>query len=194
MTNWGVALHLSSTTIRTMPPFGPPRVSRPLPHLRLLPRHVHTPWVCVPSHQVVVARQLRSGVTASSAGDVALSTTLPTTGLPSVVDTVTTKWSRNPFDALPSGEASMGAVLEFTMRSGTSGAVVPLPTLPVGGSAPNGTAGGPVAMPVHFRIAVGAWAVPVAPLRPHTPCASFVSPSLPSLSVDFATCCGCLGD
>jgi hypothetical protein len=61
-------------------------------------------------------------------------------------------WPRNPFDALPGGEAGVGGVLEYTLRSGASGAELALP----GTGAPSG---GP---PMRFLVAMGAyWVVAV---------------------------------
>jgi hypothetical protein len=110
--------------------------------------------------QVEVARSLRDGLAITqqiggrSTGndDVTLSSSLPTVGLPVVVDTMKTVWPRNPFERLPGSELGLGGVLEFTMRDGASGSEVPLPVTPPS----TGTALASVRMmPVHFLVPVG---------------------------------------
>jgi hypothetical protein len=101
--------------------------------------------------QVEVTRSLREGLRISSGSSsgllaqVTLSPALSSQGLPSVVDAMKTVWPRNPFDPLPLGEASVGGVLEYTLRDGTTRTVVDLP--PVTSS----TAG----LPMHFLVAIG---------------------------------------
>jgi hypothetical protein len=88
-------------------------------------------------------------VTNSSGGllsTVSLAPGLVTRGFPTVVDTIQTMWPRNPFDALPGGEAGVGGVLEYTLRSGDSGVELALPG--------TGTLGG--GPPMRFLVAMGA--------------------------------------
>ena len=113
-----------------------------------------------------MARSLRDGLsttqqTASArdrgtwSDDVTLSSSLPTVGLPTVVDTMKTVWPRNPFEALPGSELGLGGVLEFTMRDGATGTEVSLPATspPPAGVVP-ATAPGQM-MSVHFLVPVG---------------------------------------
>jgi hypothetical protein len=101
--------------------------------------------------QIEVTRSLREGLTTSSGSNrgllapVTLSPALSSQGLPSVVDAMKTVWPRNPFDPLPPGEASVGGVLEYTLRDGATRAVVDLPPV-------TSSTGG---LPMHFLVAIG---------------------------------------
>lgn len=60
---------------------------------------------------------------------------------------MTVQWARNPFSALAGNESMVGGVLEYTLRDGGTGAVVPLPSL-----APDAAKS---AVPVHLQLTVG---------------------------------------
>ncbi len=102
--------------------------------------------------QVEVRRSYRGAIvsgisTGSVLSSVSLAPSLVTRGLPPILDVVHTVWSRNPFGALPAGEAGLGGVLEYTLRNAASGAEVPLPGTASPGDGP----------PMRFLVAIGAY-------------------------------------
>jgi hypothetical protein len=84
--------------------------------------------------QVEITRSLRSSLastasTPTNAPPVEVSPNIARGALPPLVDGVTVQWTQNPFPALPDNATMVGGVLEYTLRDGDTGAVVPLPSL-----------------------------------------------------------------
>jgi hypothetical protein len=102
--------------------------------------------------QVEVSRAESEVVSVTGTYNAQLSPSLPTDGLPPVVDTIRIVWPINPYGSLSKGETPLGFVMDFFLLDAGNHSIgdLNLPDMPVAGSS---------SMPVHFRVPLGAWHV-----------------------------------